>query len=1026
MDITKLSLKRPVSTLMFYTAILLLGIISLIKTPKDLLPKINYPQITIATKYLSAAPAEIENLVTIPIEETIATVEGIQTISSVSKEGLSLIYADFSWGSDPGRAVLDIRQKIDSIKEKLPEEAEQSLIKKMNPFARPMMEINFAADQNSEKTLFYINKFIKDRINKTEGVALVKVSGGREKHIFVDVDANRLKAHNIDTKSICDAIKNTNLNYPAGNVKSEYYDYIIRTEGRFKTLKDIENTLVFINTKHNKDNKRIDTIKIKDIASVYEDYPSLKSISRLNQNPTIMLSIYKQSDANTIDTANRVKQTLKELNILTQKNITYKITYDKSIFIKQSSDSTAVAGILGAVLAFAALLFFLRSYLTAAVAFISLPISIFACFIFMFFYGITLNLISLAGIALAIGMLVDNAIVVLENIKRTVDTKKNHSKKTIAEGTKQVSFALIAATLTTVSVFMPLLFLKGLLGALFNSLALVVTFALIASLIISITLIPRLYLNAKKIKADRKLHKAKAYTDFISSKYEFLLNASINNPKKIFRVVITLSIVSVLILYFIPKQLMPDINEGNFLIQVEMPQSSSIENTDKQVKALEEILSYEKNILATSVQIGSKENNETLLNLSPAQAQITIKVKKLSDRYIDRLSEKLKKVLFRNTEIRYEKISPMQAVSSENFDFKIMLTSFHNTKQLVDAAEKIKGKLSTEPMIKSIRHDIPKLAMENNIKINKEKAAIRDINSEYISNTLYTALKGVTASEMNRAGRKIPIVVRLSTKDRINMNKVQHLPLKINEQDTILLKDVASFKQTMSPGEIKRKNGLKTIELKIKTKKRFSAKHMKKILTDNLKHLKINTDIDIKMIPKNAENKSAYRNLIFMFTLALFLIYMIMSAQFESFKNPLLIMLTVPLSIIGVAFGLLIFGKTLNIISLLGIIILCGIAVNNGIILIECIEKSIKENPQENIKKTVADAAMMRLRPILITATTTISGLLPMLISAEGTGAIKSTLAVTLTFGLIATTVLTLFILPVVYIKTQKTNTEKS
>lgn len=1014
MNIISLSTKRPVSTLMVYAAIILLGIISLYKIPKALFPKINYPRLTISTSYLSAAPAETESLITIPLEEAISTISGIKNISSVSKEGLSIIYADFAWGTDINSAVLDVRQKIDLIKEKFPEDADSPIIKKINPFSLPMMVISFAATENKEKTLFYINKFIKDKINKTNGVALTEIIGDREKEIFVDIDANRLKAHSLDTQSVCLSLKNTNLDYPAGNAKSEYYDYIIRTEGRFKSLDDIADTLIFINQNRSEKKSLIDTVKLKDIASVYEDYPELKTISRLNQQPVITLQIYKQSDANTIETAEKVKETLKNLNILKQKNITYQIVYDKSEFIQSAYSGAKYAALFGALLAFFALLFFLRSAMAASVAFIAIPVSVLACFIFMFFSGISLNLMSLSGIALSIGMLVDNAVVVIENIKR--HTEKNRSIKTINKATAEVTFALLAATLTTISVFMPLLFLKGLLGEMFSGLSLVVTFALIISLIVSITLIPRLYLNVKKIKCDNYLRKYKKPTSALTLKYKDLLTKSLNNPKKLFTATLTLLLISFTILFFLPKQIMPEINEGDFMIKVDMPPATNISYTNEQVMKIEKLLSKEKNIKSLSTKIGSDtEKESSLISLTPSQAEITVKTKKLTEKYFNNLYKKTKKVLFDETKIKFIKISPLKDISGQASDIKISITSFSNQKDLLKTARKIITKIETADFVADLTTNMPELAPENRIKIDKAKAALRGINSDYISATIYTALKGRVATELSREDKKIPIRVRLQEKDRLDLNKIKNLPLKINDKDNVFLKDVSSFHKDKSPSSILRLNGLKTIEIDIALNTDTSVKTATMTLKEILAKISKPENIDITLIPKNTTHKEAFANLIFMFSLALFLIYMIMAAQFESFLNPLLIMLTVPLSIIGVAFGLFLFGKSLNIISILGIIMLCGIAVNNGIILIEYIELQLKLC--ETKKDAIIKACVMRFRPILITATTTVLGLLPMMVSSSQGAAIRSTLAVTLSFGLLASTGLILFVLPVVYLK---------
>lgn len=1015
MNIVNFSLKRPVTTLMIYLTILMLGIVSLTKIPIKLLPEINYPLLTISTTYLSASPSEIENMITVPIEESISTVEGIRDINSISKEGLSTIYANFIWGTNIDKAILDVRQKIDQIKEKLPKETENPLIKKINPFSMPLMTISFTADADMEQVMFYLNKFIKDKLNKIEGIALIKTAGNTEKEIFIDLDAARLKAYNLNTQDIITSLNNNNLNYPAGTTKSEYYEYLIKTSGKFKDLDDIEENIIITDSKDNKDSDFYNTIAIKNIGTVYEAYPETKTIARLDQKPVITLSIYKQSDANTIETAAKITHTLKNLEILKQKNITYKIIYNQAEFIKSATQNTKNAAILGSILAFLALLFFLRSFLAAGVAFIAIPLSIFACFIFMLFSDISLNLMSLSGIALCIGMLVDNAIVVIENIKRHMDTAENKANL-IEKATMEVTFALLSSTLTTVSVFLPLLFLEDLAGELFSGLAAVVTFALIISFIVSITLIPRLHLNVRAIKADNYLKKAKYFTDILTKKYRKLLTQTLKDPSKLFKIILILFLLSGVCFYLMPKEIIPEMTEDNFIIKIDMPISSTIEYTDLQVKKIETILAKEKNIHSFSIIIGSDEKENTgLITLAQNQAQLTIKTNKLSDKYLNALQKKIKPVLLKNTKIKYTKISAMQNVVSQNCDLHIQLKSFKTHKELITTAKSLTDNIEKYNFIKSLESDLPELTYETCIDINKKQAALKGIDSDYISASLYAALNGKKATELTKDELNIPVTVRLKERDRNDLDKIKHLPLMISKDEKILLKNVASIYKAHTPNYISRKNGTKSIEIKLNFTDNISYDKAVKLINHEIKKTKNSEDIEIKISEKSTQHKKAFSQLSLMFLLAVFLIYMIMAAQFENLFTPFIIILTVPFSIIGVGLGLLIFGKSLNVISILAIIMLCGIGVNNGIILIEYIEDRIKGTA--DIKEAITDACVLRFRPILITCITTLFGLLPMIFTTSYGAAIRSTLAVTLSFGLIMSTVLILFVLPVIYLK---------
>ncbi len=492
MWIPEISVKRPVTISMVFLGIILLGIVSYQRLPQELFPPITFPQLTVVTYYGNAAPEEIENLITKPIEEAIGTVKNLKRIRSISKEGVSLVTAEFLWGTNMGFAHLDIREKLDRIKDMLPLEAEDPVVMRVNPFAKPVMSLSLTGVQHPYE-LLKIAKTIKNTLEKVDGVASVSISGGVEREIKIEINQSRLQAAKLPILSVVESLKKANINYPAGTTKGKLYEYLVRTMGEYKDIKEIKNTVVGLDIRETiqqeRQPQRIEIkepskerrlILLSDIAKVEDTFKEKESFSRHNGKSNISISIQKQAEANIIRTTDRIKQTLENLKLGLPKDINIDIVYDESTFIKKSIKGVIVAAIQGGILAFFVLLYFLKRIKDAFIVSLAIPVSIMATFTLMFFKGISINMMSLGGLALGIGMLIDNAIVVTENISRHRLNKDLHISA--ISGTNEVAGAISSSTLTTIAVFLPMLFIVGIAGQLFKHLLFTVTFSLIASL----------------------------------------------------------------------------------------------------------------------------------------------------------------------------------------------------------------------------------------------------------------------------------------------------------------------------------------------------------------------------------------------------------------------------------------------------------------------------------------------------------------------------------------------------------------
>ncbi|MBU1146938.1 MAG: efflux RND transporter permease subunit, partial [Candidatus Omnitrophica bacterium] len=502
MKLPEFSVNRPVTTSMFFIGVLMLGLISLTRLPQELFPSITYPELTVVTTYENAAPEEVETLITKIIEETVGTVSKLKRISSISKEGVSIVTAEFGWGTNMDFASLGVREKIDLIKERLPLGSADPIVMKFNPFELPVITLSVTGDKSAAELLRLSRKFIEDELEKVEGVASSNISGGMEREILVSIDEGRLRASNVSITKVVDALKSSNLNYPAGTIEEHFYEYLIRTMGEFKVVPEIRQTIVGKDRidqesqpaqreNQQKPEKPNRLVRLKDIAEIKDTFQERTSISRYNGEENISISVQKQAGVNTIRVAQKVRDRLEQIKRDLPSDMDVKIIYDQSIFIKQSIRGVMDAAIQGGMLAFLVLFVFLRNIKASLIVAGSMPISIMVAFSLMYFNGITLNMLSLGGLALGIGMLVDNAIVVIENIYNQLQKKKD-MKEASKTGASEVSGAIFSSTLTTVAVFLPMVFVVGVAGQLFKELAFTVTFSLVASLVVALSLIPRL------------------------------------------------------------------------------------------------------------------------------------------------------------------------------------------------------------------------------------------------------------------------------------------------------------------------------------------------------------------------------------------------------------------------------------------------------------------------------------------------------------------------------------------------------
>jgi HAE1 family hydrophobic/amphiphilic exporter-1 len=1017
--------------MMVVTGVMIFGIVSLMLLPQELFPQIVYPQLTVVTPYANAAPEEIETLITKPIEEAVGTVAGVKKIHSVSKEGLSLVIAEFGWNQSINFAALGMREKIDLIKERLPRDAEEPIVLPYNPFDRPILilSITSSGERSGLSLREVTRKMIKDELEKVEGVASATISGGMEREIRVDVDQDRLQARRIPLLDVSKAVSSSNLNYPAGTIKESFYEYLIRTLGEFEKVRDIEDVSVgsglsdeeMYGGQTERDvagkgkisrDKRL--IYLKDVATITDDVRERSSYSRSNGNENISISIQKQALGNTVKIINRTKKKIAELKSDIPKDIQIAVVYDQSTFIKSSITGVLDAAWQGGILVFLVLFYFLRNMWSAFVVTLTIPISVMATFALMYFSGVSINMMSLGGIAFGVGALVDASVVVIENIFTHVEKGENPREAAIA-GAEEVAIAVAGSILTTVVVFLPLIFVVGITGQILKDFALTVTFSLMVSWLAAITIIP--LLASRGLRISREEHKA---VQVLRKFYSNLNEKFLNQKGRYLFITLVVFLGSLLIFTVLDKELMPKVDQSQFVMKLDMPAGTRLAVTNAMSQRVEKVVKSFPEVEGINVTVGSTQEATTrnvLERLSSNQAEIVINLKSRRERKSTEIAQLIKDKLstmdLNGAKVEYvlqENVlaAGMQAQAPIAIEIKGNdLKELENlTLKMQDALGKIKG-------VYSIKNNLAEPSPETKIHIDKDKASMYGLSVSDIAQTAIIALKGSVSSRFKEKGQEYDIRVRLREKDRNNFNKLGRLQIQSPMGMSVPLESVATFGRGKGPSEIRRMNQERVVSISANVYDR-PMKDVYADVNNAIKALAIPKNYVVKLTGESEEMKVSFDSLRNAIIAIILLVYMVMAALFESLWQPFVIMFTIPLSLIGVALGLFSTGTSVSVYVLIGIGILGGIVVNNAIVLMDYI--NLLKSRGMSDKDAAKAASSARLRPILITAFTTILGLIPMAFLAGEGAELRRPMAITVMSGLLVATLLTITVIPTIYL----------
>ncbi len=1104
MQITRIAIRRPVTVFMAVTAVLLFGYVSLDRLALNLLPEISYPSLTIQTDYEDAAPEEIEALLTRPVEEAVGVVGGLNRISSISRPGQSEVVLEFNWDTEMDTAGVDVREKLDLIE--FPQDSERPVILRFDPANDPILRIQVHGGLTLARLRDVADREFSKRLEAVEGVAAVKVVGGREEQIRVEIDERRVAELGLSITQVTDILRQENLNQASGSLYDLDMNYMVRMVNEFRSVDEVREIVVA--------DEGGRKIVMRDVAHVWRGSKEREIIARYNGSESVEMAVYKEGDANTVTVSRAVMDLLERMSEepTFPQGVQTSAVFDQSRFITQSVDNVLSAALVGGLLATLVLFVFLRDGRSTAIIAASIPISVMATFAAMYQSGITLNIMSLGGVALGIGMLVDNSIVVLEAVHRHREPGMPLAEA-VYNGTKEVSMPVTASTLTTVAVFLPLVFVEGIAGQLFRDQALTITFSLLASLGIALTVIPMLlaarFRDASELgvpagSAKRSARPANRFAAWgasaltfaavdaprvivsdlraalrslsswasrlagpplrafdrafpvLEARYELLLARSLNAKRVVLGGVLGAVLLAGITLRFLGAELIPALSQGEFSFEVELPEGRPLEATDAAMRKIESQAQAIPGVAAVFSSVGgSQENQFASGDLEEHLGTLHVV---LTDREDDDLEDAVIRQI-RSLIVEIPEAEPTfqrPALFSFKTPVEVEIFAYEIEDQRL-AASLIADRMSHIEGLRDVETTARLGSPEIQIRFDRRRLKRLGLREEQVSNVLRNKIRGNVASRYREGDRQIDILVRVDEPDRDAISDIESMvinssPRRVQGPSSsdfenndaaaqespqregeprgdgepspsqrartpfvpIRLGQVAEVEVRRGPAEIRRIRSQRAAVVSANLSGRDlsgASAEIRAMLAELRPILPLGATASIG--GQNQELEVSFRSLAFALALAVFLVYLVMASQFESLLHPFIILLTVPLGLVGVVFTLALTGVALSVIVLLGAVVLAGIAVNNGIVLLDYTNRLRAHGMSK--RDALLCAGSIRLRPILMTSLTTLLGLLPLVFGWGEGDEVRMPMAVAVIGGLLTSTPFTLFVIPVVY-----------
>lgn len=1016
MNIPELAVRRSVTVFMIVIALVVLGAVSLGRLALDMIPNISVPVAAVMTDYPGASPEEVEKSVTKPLEEVLATLNNVDSITSTSQSGSSTVVLMFDWGTDMDFATLQMREKIDMVRGMLPDGAGAPMVVKMDPAMMPIVQIGVSGGRDLEELTRLVEEEIKPRLERLPGAAWVVVTGGRTREVQVLLDPVKLDSYGISISQVMQALRSENLELTAGKLRSGKKDVIITTTGEFQDLMQLANIPLATS--------QGGVVYLKDVSEVREGFADMSQETYMNRAPSVGIHVLKQSGANTVQVAERVREELEALKEKLPGNIEVNTVSDQSRFIRDAINTLVVHAVVGSLLAVLILFLFLRSLRSTMVIAVSIPICIIATFTMVYFAGLTLNMVSLGGLALGVGLIVDDSIVVLESIYR-YRQRGCSVWESVTAGAQEVAMAVTASTLTNVIVFLPIVFVEGLAAQLFRDLALTVTFSLLASLFVALTVVPvlsRRLVTAVGEVADPRMPYQRLsaalgrWFERMHAAYRELLAWALQHRRRVLAGAAALFVVSMLLVPVIGTEFFPKVDSGQISISIKMPRGTSLEETRRLARRAEAIASGLKEVETTFVSVGSAEGMGGFLASSDTdRATILVKLCPRGERrrstaeVVEELRKRL--ALVPGAEIKVNEYDMLSSMMSGSSPITITLRG-DDLDVLRQKGEEIAEIVRRVPGTYNVKTSLEEGKPTMEVRLDRQRAAAYGIGTAQVAQALRAAIMGEVVTQYRSGGEECDLRLRLIPEARQDLGDLEKIQILSPTGVSVPLREIAELREGVTPAVIRRQDQARVCTITGDLAGRPLGSVIKDIKA-RLADLRLPPGYEITYGGQQKMMQESFSSLGFALILGILLVYMVMASQFESLLHPFVIMFTIPLAVIGVVLAFIITGKTFGVTAFIGVILLAGIVVKNGIVLVDYINTLRRRGLSR--EEAILQAGPVRLRPVLMTALTAMLGMLPLAIGRGEGGELDSPLAVAVIGGLFVATFLTLVVIPVVY-----------
>ena len=1010
MSLSDLSIRRPVATAMVFLIAVTVGVVGFRYLPVDLLPRIEYTRLAVYVNYPNVGPEEIESIVTDPLENALSGVPDLERMTSSSEEGRGLVFLEFARGTNISEAANDVRAALDQLRDELPRDAEPPGIWKFDPNSQEIVTISVQSTMELQDLTQTLEREISQRFEQIPGVGSISISGGIYREIQVDLRRDRLKAAGLTAAEVRQAIASENVEMPGGNVQEGIRELYVSTEGEYASLEQIAGTVI---------TRRAGTpIRVRDVARVHRGFEDVEDLAELDGMPVVRLEIQKQSDANTVQVADRIRDRVQEINA-GREDMHLTVISDQSSFIEQSISAVQSAAFWGGLLAVFILYLFLRNGSTTFIIALSIPISIITTFGVLYFADLTLNQMTFGGLALGIGLIVDNAIVVLENIVRLREDGDGRMESA-SVGTSEVAGAIVASTLTTSVIFLPVVFMRTTSGQLFQSLALVVVIALGASLLVALTLVPMMASRFLTVEPREERERDDPWFERafrrMENWYAGHLGSAFEHRRTVFGVTAGAVAVTLLLWPLIPVELAPEMDTRNIDVEMEMGRGTNMAVVRRYLDELEAMvrpLVPEEGVETVATEVRGTDA-EVEIRLAPA-GQRSMDPSKLADRLREAVQGQIP-----GADIQVQAQSGLWILrrifsgGGSNDDVEIQLRGY-DMQESRRLAREIRNRAQRAEGVVEARVQREEGRPEENIRFDRDKIYSMGLSVQEVAEAIQISVGGSRAGFFREGGDQVPITVRLRPEDRLTSKDLGNISVRTPEGETVAVSSLVQRSLGRGPVEIRHIDGQRVTYVTANLESGVALGDAVERIQRELDGLELPEGFSVVFGGAYREQQQAQQDFLIAIVMALALVYMVMAAQFERFLDPLVVMFSVPVAVVGIVPTLLLTGTTVNVQSIMGVVMLIGIVVNNAIVLVDYLNL-MRRDRDLPLREAAVEAGRLRLRPILMTTLTTVLGLFPLALGLGAGGSFQAALARVVIGGLLASTFITLVLIPTLYV----------